>query len=211
MPTRYHSRQTPAFHVAARLVWALSISALVAAVLLSLLLPTSAAHAEVDEFAVSVGPALWLSSATPTFADDSQLEVTSVAPAVHLGLRYGLTDFWQIGGSIGGGLALSGDHDPSFVGYAHTEAYYFLDALTWVVYGVAGVGVLARGQHPDVLVGTADGLRFDLSAALGAGLDYRPARDWSVGGAFRYHLVLTDFERTAPQFELAFTYTSYFE
>jgi len=167
---------------------------------------TSSAHAEEGELALSLGAGAWLGSVT---IDDA--EVFSVAPTGMVTIRYGLDDFWQIGGSLAGGVALSGDHDPGFLGMAHVEVYYFLDVVTWVLWGVAGVGAVARDAHPDVLAGDSSGPVFDASAVVGLGLDYRPAREWSVGAQFRYQFVVTDLDRTAPTAHVALMYTLYFQ
>lgn len=176
-------------------------------VALSLGAAPAIAHAEEGELALSVGPALWLGS-----TDLAEGAVTSVAPLGFAALRYGLDDYWQIGGSIAAGAALSGDHDPGFVGLAHAEAYYFVDIITWVLWAVVGVGVLARDVHPDLAADPERaGPAFDLSVTFGLGLDYRPARAWSVGASFRYQVVATDFDRTSPTGVIALTWTSYFE
>ncbi len=117
----------------------------------------------------------------------------------------------QLGGYLAAGVALSGDHDPAFVGHAGAEAQLFIDVITWVAYAVAGAGALVRDAHADSLSEQDPGLRIDATAHLGLGLDYRPARDWSVGGVARYQLVLTDLDRTAPTFDVALAYTLYFE
>ncbi|TNF37680.1 MAG: hypothetical protein EP329_02515 [Deltaproteobacteria bacterium] len=163
-------------------------------------------RAEEGELALSLGAGAWLGSMTV-----DEAEVFSVAPTGVVAIRYGLDDFWQIGGSLSSGVALSGDHDPGFLGMAHAEVYYFLDVVTWVLWGVGGVGVVARDAHPDVLAGEASAPVFDASAVVGVGLDYRPAREWSVGAAFRYQLVLTDLDRTAPTAHVALMYTLYFQ
>ncbi|MCA9516335.1 MAG: porin family protein [Myxococcales bacterium] len=181
----------------------------VAAILTALLAVAGAAspaHAEEDELALTLGAGAWIESATVGDA-----EIASVAPIALVGLRYGLSDFWQLGGSVTAGVSLSGDHDPAFVGTAHLEAYYFLDVVTWVLYGMAGAGVLVRDAHPDVLAGTASGPGFDLSVLAGLGLDYRPARDWSLGLAIRYHVVVTDLDRTSPTLSATLGWTAYFE
>lgn len=176
--------------------------------LAALLLLAPAARAEEGELALSLGAGAWLGSTT---VDDQ--EVFSTAPTGVVALRYGLDDFWQIGGSLVAGVALSGDHDPGLLAMAHVEAYYFLDVVTWVLWAVAGAGVLARDAHPDVLSAAATGSKpgFDASAVVGLGLDYRPEREWSVGVTFRYELVLTDLDRTSPTAHIALTFTQYFE
>jgi len=179
--------------------------ALILSALLTATAP-SAARAETGELALSLGAGTWVGSAT---VGDS--EIVTTAPTGVVALRYGLDDFWQIGASVAAGVGLSADHDPGFLGLAHLEAYYFVDIITWVLWGVAGVGVLARDAHPDVLAGTASAPALDLTAAVGLGLDYRPDRDWSVGGVFRYTFVLTDLDRTAPSAHLALCWTWYFE
>lgn len=170
------------------------------------LLAVTPARAEEGELALTLGVGAWIESATV-----GDLEIASVAPVALAALRYGLSDFWQLGGSLSAGVSLSGDHDPAFVGTAHLEAYYFLDVVTWVLYAVAGAGVLVREAHPDVLAGTSSGPGADLSLLAGLGLDYRSAREWSLGLTIRYHVIVTDLERTSPSLAATLGWTAYFE
>ena len=179
--------------------------ALILATLAPLTLPRPA-RAEAGELAVSLGAGAWVGAATV-----GDREIVTTAPTGLVSLRYGLDDAWQLGGSVAVGVGLSGDHDPGLLGLAHLEAYYFLDVITWVLWAVAGVGVLARDAHPDALAGTDSALGLDASAVVGLGLDYRPERTWSVGGVVRYELVLTDLDRTAPTLHAALAWTLYFE
>jgi len=174
--------------------------------LTTLALSAAPAHAEEGEWALSLGPGAWIASTT--VGDE---EVATVAPTAHLAARYGLDDFWQLGVAVDAGVALSAGHDPAFVGMAHLQAYYFLDVVRWVLWASAGVGALVRGAHPEVLLGAQTGAGVDLSAVVGLGLDYRPARDWSLGLTARYHLVLTDLDRTAPAVVLAVAWTTYLD
>jgi hypothetical protein len=168
---------------------------------LLLLLPTATAHAEDDEWALSLGPAVTgLSEAIPD--DGSALRW---APGVMARLRYGVGDFFQLGGALDVGLGLPNDTSGlGLVAAAFVEAHYVIDIVTWVPFVSLGAGVLVRDEVP------GEGLRADLALALGGGLEYRPARAYAFGFTGRYELVVTDFDR-ADAFSLALVYTLFFE
>jgi len=175
-----------------------------------LVLASAPANAEDGEWALSVGPSYrGISEAT----GDDQTVLRS-APGVLVRARYGVGDFFQIGASLDAGVALPTSHSPvAPVAAALFEVHYVIDIVTWVPFVSAGVGALLRGgvPHEGITKDVDDAeLRVDLAVTLGGGLEYRPARDWAVGFAGRYELVVTDFER-ADAFSLTLFYTTFFE
>ncbi len=94
---------------------------------------------------------------------------------VSAGMEWGLSDFWNLqatlsgeGGGTAAGVAAAG-------GTVGVQIATLIDATQWVPYLAAGLrgGLLATGldAHLDP----------DLEIYGGGGLDYRPARGWSVG------------------------------
>lgn len=171
---------------------------------LALLALAAPAHAEDDEWALSLGPSYrGISEAT---GDDAT--TLRSAPGALVRLRYGVGDFFQIGASLDAGVALATDTSAlAPVAAAFFELHYVIDIVTWVPFVSAGVGALVRGQVP---AAPEPELRVDLAVTVGGGLEYRPARDWAVGFAGRYELVVTDFDR-ADAFSLTLFYTLFFE
>ncbi len=172
---------------------------LVAAMLVASPLPR--AHAEEGETTWSFGLAglAWVT-------DVADEDLTRQAPLLHVGWRYALTDFWQLGAAARGGVAFGGDPDLEGVAQAFGEARYILDALEWVPFLAAGVGGLLRTSGPDAYAG-GDGPALDLSVHAGLGFDYRPSRDWSVGLVGRYFALLTDLDDTTGPFDITLTYS----
>lgn len=162
-------------------------------------IPT-ATYAEDDEWALSIGPSYrGLSEAW------GETSVYRHAPGALARVRYGVGDFFQIGASIEGNVALATDASAlGPVGAVFLEAHYVVDIVTWAPFVSAGIGALVRTQVPD------DDTRVDLALMVGGGLEYRQDRDWGLGFAGRYELVVTDFER-ADAFSLALVYTLFFE
>jgi hypothetical protein len=74
------------------------------------------------------------------------------------------------------------------------EGRFVIDALTWVPYLAFGGGAWARHE-------ANEGWRVDGSIYGGFGIDYRPARAWSVGFLARGHVLLTDLQRSTGPFD----------
>ncbi len=163
----------------------------------------SRAHAEDDEWALSIGPSYrGLSEAW------GDTELLRSAPGALARLRYGVGDFFQIGASIEANVALPTDASAlGPVGAVFLEAHYVIDIVTWVPFVSAGLGALVRTQVPDE---SPDGTRVDLALMVGGGIEYRPERDWAFGFTGHYEFVVTDFDR-ADAFSLALVYTVFFE
>lgn len=121
-----------------------------------------------------------------------------------LGLRYGLSDFWQLAGQLRGGPGLGQGHAVSGVGHALVEVRYVIDALTWVPYLAAGGGGLIRGPAP----GSTDP-RGDLTLHVGLGVEYRPKRRWSLGLAGRVHFLPTSLDRSQGPWEITLSWNLY--
>lgn len=176
-----------------------------------LALASTPARAEDDEWALSVGPAFrGISEAVGD--GDTQLRA---APGALVRVRYGIGDFFQLGASLDAGVALPTGHNSALapIAAALFEVHYVLDIVTWVPFVSAGIGALMRGGVPPegVMKDLDDGeLRVDLAVTVGGGLEYRPAREWAIGFAGRYELVVSDFDR-ADAFSLSLFYTSFFE
>ncbi len=69
-------------------------------------------------------------------------------------------------------------------------------------------GISRKGVGPGAWSGIP-GPRFDATAHLGGGVEYRPDRSWSLGLVFRYHATLTDLTGTVGPFDLSVTYSFY--
>ena len=124
--------------------------------------------------------------------------LTRLAPILELSYRYAVDDFWEFGGQLGVGAGLGADHQSEFVGHVAFESRYVIDALTWVPYLCIGLGALWRSDGPRAWAGGPEHA-VDVTAHLGLGVEYRPARSWSIGLAAKYYLVLTDMaETTGP-------------
>ena len=167
-------------------------------VVLALCFTATSVHAEQGEHALSVGIS-WLTLTHPDAGEAS----FRMGGAADLGYRYALDDFWEIGGVITLGVDAGGDPKAGFIGHALFETRYVIDALTWVPYLCAGVGALARTSSPHTWV-EGSHVSVDLSAHAGLGVEWRPARSWSLGIVGRYHLVPTDFSATKGPIQLSF-------
>lgn len=174
-----------------------------------LLLDGPTLRAEDGEWALSVGP---------TFR--GLVEATSQEDSVFrpgfggfARLRYGIGDFFQVGGALDAGVTLPTDtSDLAPVGSLVLEIHYVIDIVTWVPFVTLGAGVLIRAERPDETgSGPSDpSVIADLLVTAGGGLEYRPARDWALGLTGRYELVVTDFAH-ADAFSVALVYTLFFE
>ncbi len=161
-------------------------------------------RAEDGEWALSLGPAFRGLVETPPEGDAA----FRAGLSGFVRLRHGLGDFFQLGLALDLGVTLPNDTFTLGPGGAlFAEAHYVIDIVTWVPFVTAGVGVLVRDGAPD---DPAAAPVADLVVALGAGLEYRPARDWALGLTARYELVVTDLEHT-DAFSLALVYTIFFE
>ncbi len=163
-------------------------------------------------FQVIVAIAFGFSLSSDAFADKGEWELaagvgahwssdansgSSLAPAAHVSVTAALTDYWQLGiGFIGGADVMASE---GARGYTHVllDARFVLDALKWVPYVTFGVGALVRESSPE--------WRNDLTAHVGLGVTYRPSRKWGLGVIARYHMALTDLERTTGPVEFSFS------
>ena len=159
-----------------------------------------AAHAEADEWAVSLG-GFYRGLSTDSGSGGAGY---SHGAGAHGSFRYGLGDFWQLGGTLQAGVGF-GAGGPGFVGVASFDLHWIVDIVTWVPYLSLSAGALTRAPSP------AAGFRLDASVGIGGGLDYRPERTWSVGFAARAEFPLTDLARTPVTYFAALTWTTYFE
>ena len=163
------------------------------------------ARAEAGETVLSTGvELLMLNHALPDGA------VSRLAPLIELSFRHAVDDFWELGGTLAMGFGLGGGQEAEAVGRAAFESRFVIDALTWVPFLSFGLGVLFRGDGPR---GWDGGPRpaLDITGHLGGGLEWRPARAWSVGVGIRYHAVLTDLGDTVGPIELGATVSWYLD
>jgi hypothetical protein len=152
--------------------------------------PTARAERGELQLAPTLGVATW-DTRLPAGGSVSRLAVVG-----GLELGYAVSDFWQIALTTRGGPALLGDPRVELGFLASLEMRYVIDAVTWVPYLCGGAGVLVRSLGPDAYAG-GQGPAADLVLHLGLGVDYRPARAFSIGAAIRYHLAVTDLVRTS--------------
>ncbi len=164
----------------------------------------SPAHAEEGELAWSVGGGL---HSTVTLSGGGS--TGRFYPLATGGVRYSLSDFWELGGFLSGGVGLGGGVRAEGMAHLAAEVRYVIDALQWVPYLCAGAGVLLRTDGPDVLTGVGSGPAVDATVHVGVGVEYRPSRDWSVGGVVRYHVALSDLSRTVGPIDVAITVSFY--
>lgn len=161
------------------------------------------AHAEEGELVGTFGGGVLLSTHGLNGST-----IARIVPYADGGVRYAVSDFWEIGGMARVGGGLGGGQRPELVAQTFFEARFIIDALTWVPFLAAGVGLLIRSDGTRAWEGHA-GPQFDATAHLGGGVEYRPERGWSLGLAFRYHATLSDLSRTVGPFDLAITYSFY--
>jgi hypothetical protein len=91
---------------------------------------------------------------------------------------------------------------PASVVSAGVGVGYVLDVLQWVPYAGLLVGGFA------LTGGTIDGARVLPGATIALGLDYRFARSWAAGFAFRQHMLVTEMA-TYPSFTHLFARFEY--
>jgi hypothetical protein len=174
--------------MSSRLLVAASLAALIAPAV-----PAGPAHADAEAWTLSPG-LVWRT------ADDA-LTGPFHALGVGFGAHYGLDDFWQIGGTLEAAwLPVRGDtsEDPTgLLGLARLDVRWLIDVLTWVPFFEASVGAVVRGRNGPGELGTSPASpRLDLLAMGSLGLDYREARDFSVGLRVGVGGLLTDLDRT---------------
>ncbi len=161
------------------------------------------ASAEAEEWGLSVGPSLV--GASESFdTGESELRLFWGAQGR---IRYGRDDFWQLGGSLDVGV--SSPHAAT-ASTLLAEIHYVIDILTWVPFVSIGCGAKIRESVPtstDAPTETA----LDLVLAFGAGLEYRPSRDYALGISGRYELLPTDVDRTDFAFQTGLNLTLFFE
>ena len=180
-PPRLHRRGT----APALTLW--SSACILAWASAAVCLAPAPAWAEEGELAWSVGASTTFTISPLT----STTDVTRVAPMLRGAVRYGLSDFWEIGGELQAGVGLGGGLAVEAVSHLLLDVRLTLDALTWVPYLCAGGGALFRSDGPAAYVG-GSGPAFDATLHIGVGVDYRPRREWSVGLVYRQHFVLSD-------------------
>jgi hypothetical protein len=166
----------------------------VIALLLACFAPVPNAMAERGEVTVAMNASAWL-----TTTDSGE----RYGPVGGFDIHWAPHDSWQVGGIVrGGGLCPIGERCHG-IGQASIEGRFVFDALTWVPWIAIGTGVLVRADkaasHVNPLV------------HAGLGVDWRPSREWSVGGAVRYHLQVLDLSQTIGPIELAFSAAFYFD
>ena len=172
----------------------------------------AAAHAEMDEWQLSLGPAY------RGIVYDVDPSLALHAPGATFGGWYGLDDFWQLGGAVHAGVAFPiGDAaatlEPAPLAAATVEVRYVLDIVEWVPHVDLAAGVMwsgsGRGQPASAgPSGSSDGA-FDAIVGVGLGLDYRPARDWSLGLTGRYDFVLSDWDGVSAAYLVTLVYSFY--
>jgi len=107
------------------------------------------------------------------------VDLAARAP-VHLGgitagMEWGLSDFWNLQATLSGAGGGTATGIPAAGGTVGLQIATLIDATQWVPYIAAGV----RGGLLDLDVDTRIDAYFELYG--GGGVDYRPARGWSIG------------------------------
>lgn len=131
---------------------------------------------------VDVGPAVLVISDKST---------PDVGGTFGLHYTYGLSDAFNFVGNAGWSLVALSAADPSAppthpsnVTNLNAGIAYVLDVLQWVPWISAELGGYALQG------GTIDGVKLEVGAAVGLGLDYRLTRSWSLGVAVHQHFML---------------------
>jgi len=179
--------------------------------LIALVASFNQARAEADEWGVSLGPSvLGVSESLPNAQADAQPDTQALRLFWGLEgrLRYGLDDFWQVGGSLDLGVA---SPHAAIGATALAEVHYVIDIVTWVPYVSFGFGMALRTSVPKAQAGAGAETALDLVLAFGGGLEYRPDRDYALGLSGRYMLVPTDLDRTDLAFQTGLNLTLFFE
>lgn len=169
------------------------------------LLGPNSAFAEEGEHALSAGIGVLMTSHAPEVGPSQRF-----APVVEIAYRYAVDDFWELGGHVGVGIDVGGDVTESSIGFMFFESRYVIDALTWVPYLCIGLGALLREDGPRVWSGEA-GPTLDLTGHAGLGVEWRPARSWSLGLVAKYHLALTDIKGTTGPIHVGFSASWYLD
>jgi hypothetical protein len=179
-------------------------SGLVASTVAMLVVASSSrADAEAGEWGLSLGPSVLGASETGPDSDTALRLFWGLQGRI----RYGLDDFWQLGGSVDIGVSSPHAATGSTV---LAEIHYVIDIVTWVPYVSFAVGGRLREAIPTGVVEATE-TAFDLILAFGAGLEYRPARDYALGVSGRYELLPTDIDRTDFAFQTGLNLTLFFE
>ena len=105
-----------------------------------------------------------------------------------VGHTYGFSDFWNLYSEVGWvGVLAPADDTPAMrhMGHVSLGTVYHIDAYQWVPYLrlTTGAYMAIRDRDEDPVT-AAFGL------GIGGGLDYRPARAWSIGLWGAYHVML---------------------
>ena len=178
---------------------------IVAACLSILLLGPPKASAEEGEHAFSAGVALLTMTHPAELGPELRL-----APVGEVGYRYAIDDFWELGAKLSLGVSLGGRQPEAMVGHGFFESRYVIDALTWVPYLCFGVGALVRQGGPRVWAGSS-GPSVDISAHAGLGVEWRPARAWSLGVEAKYVIAFSDIKATTGPIQLGFSASFYLD
>ena len=180
--------------------------ALILAVCLgSMLVAPNQAFAEEGEHALSAGASLMVLT-HPSDAGG----MLRFAPGAGIGYRYAIDDFWELGASLTLGGSLGADKPEAFIGHALFESRYVIDALTWVPYLCFGLGALVRGGGPR-LWESGMSPSVDLTGHAGLGVEWRPARSWSIGLEAKYVVVLSDISQTTGPVQVRASASWYFD
>jgi hypothetical protein len=156
------------------------------------------ARAEQGEVAVTITTAGWL---TATEGDGGY------GPVGGVDVHWSAHDDWQVGGLVRGGVLCTIVSPCEGVGQVSVEARFIFDALTWVPWLALGGGIFFGKAE------SLDGTDVHTTPLFhaGVGVDWRPAREWSIGGAVRYHLQVMALQETIGPMELGFTASFYFD
>jgi hypothetical protein len=169
------------------------------ACLVALACAAPSARAVDGEWALSVGP-------TYRFISDERVGSHHGLGGA-FGFHFGLDDFWQIGATLdaGGFIARNEaqalDDNVGLWGSARLDVRWIVDVLTWVPFVELSAGLAVRGREPAATGGATSSefrwspARLDLVTLLSLGLDWRPARSWSIGGRVGGGALLTDLAR----------------
>ena len=161
------------------------------------------ASAEQGEHALSAGAGLLTMAHAPGVGPEQRF-----APVIEVAYRYAVDDFWELGANLGAGVGIGGEVPEASLGFIAFESRYVIDALTWVPYLCFGLGALLREDGPRAWSGDG-GPTLDVTGHAGLGVEWRPARSWSLGLVAKYHLALTDAVGTTGPIQVGFSASWY--
>ncbi len=149
--------------------------------IVTMLMVMPKAYAEEGEFSLAIGTGLVI-----TTLDEGHTSRDRFGPLIDLSVMWSLDDFWMLGARLQGALQLEDIDTMGGQGHLTVETRYVIDALVWVPWAAVGFGVLVEAPA-SAQTGVNEGLAYDLTLHLGAGIDYRPERDYALGMSVRYH------------------------